>query len=82
MSRSTAEIQSWLLQQISHASQVPIEQIDMHTPISRYGMDSVKLIVLVGEIEEWLGLRLRRNPFEDYPTITELAQFLAEQVAS
>ncbi|MDQ3332433.1 MAG: acyl carrier protein [Planctomycetota bacterium] len=45
------------------------------------GLDSMQFVVLVGEMEQWLGCRFTDNPLIDYPTIDTLADFLANQLA-
>ena len=40
-----------------------------------------EFVALVGELEQWLGVRFRDNPIIDYPTLDSLSAFLADQIA-
>jgi acyl carrier protein len=79
MTRSAPEIRDWLVQRISGLTGLDPAELDVHEPLLRYGLDSVHLVVLAADLEEWLGVRFRENPLNDHPTIAALAQFLAEQ---
>lgn len=63
---------------VQHAD---ISEISTTAPVIGLGLDSMQFVVLVGELETWLGCRFTDNPLMDYPTINELAAFLADQVA-
>ena len=48
----------------------------------RYGMDSVHAMMLVGDLEEHLGVRLPPTLAWTYPTVEALAEHLAETRAN
>ena len=81
MSRSEQEIQDWIVARVSGLTGLAPAEIDVHEPLLRFGLDSVAVVALVAELEEWLGYRFRENPLDEHPTIAALARFLAGQVA-
>ena len=80
-SRDADEIRRWLLERLSERLRVAQTAIDREAPMISFGVDSMQFVVLVGELEDWLGCRFADNPLIDYPTINALAEFLADQLA-
>jgi acyl carrier protein len=78
---SVTEIENWIVNRVSTLTAVPAAEVDVRAPLTRHGLDSVALIALAADIEKWLGYRFRENPVTAHPTIAELAQFLATQIA-
>jgi len=78
---SPQDIQAWLVAQVSALTGIPPESLDPREPVSHSGLDSVTLVTLSADLENWLGYRFQDNPFEDHPTIEGLSRFLAEQIA-
>lgn len=81
MTPSAQEIQDWIVARVSALTGLPPGELDPREPVARLGLDSVVAITLAGELEGWLGYRFRESPFDEYPTIEQLARHLAEQVA-
>lgn len=79
--RDADEIQQWLLERLSERLRVEPTAIDCEAPMISFGVDSMQFVVLVGELEDWLGCRFADNPLIDYPTIKSLSEFLAGQLA-
>jgi acyl carrier protein len=77
---TAAEIQAWIVAQVSRATALPAAEIDAQAPFTRYGLDSVAVILLAADLEKWLDYRFRKNPLGEHPTIEALARFLAEEV--
>ena len=77
MTRTAAEIRDWLVGRVSTLTGLPPAEVDPDAPLTRHGLDSVALIALTAEFEQWLGHRFRENPLDRYPTITALSEFLA-----
>lgn len=80
-SPSAVEIREWLLKKLSEAQRVDVSEIPVDEPLIGIGLDSMQFVVLVGELEQWLGCRFTDNPLIDYPTIELLSMFLADQLA-
>lgn len=76
MTRSAQEIQDWIVRRVSGLTGIAPDQIDVREPVLRYGLDSVALVSFAADLEDWLGVRLRENPLDKYPTIEALSRFL------
>jgi acyl carrier protein len=81
MSRSQQEIQDWLVGRVGAMVGVQPAEVNPSVPLRRFGLDSVALVHVALDLEEWLGYRFRGNPLHDHPTIESLAHYLAEQSA-
>jgi acyl carrier protein len=81
VSRSAQEIEGWIVDRVARLTGAPPQEVDPHEPVRRYGLDSVALVSLVTDLEEWVGYRFTSNPFDDQPTIAALAAFLADETA-
>jgi acyl carrier protein len=75
---SQAEIHQWLIAHIAALASLPIDQVDIHTPIEQYGMDSIQAMQLCGELADWLGRPLAPTLVWEYPTVDLLAQYLSD----
>lgn len=76
-----AEIRHWLVSRLAERLQLPPDELDIDTPIIGFGLDSMQAVVLIGELEDWLSIRLAANPLTEFPTIQSLSRHLAERVA-
>jgi acyl carrier protein len=70
-------LEDWLVARLAAVLGTPEADIDIHTPFASYGLDSLAAIKLSGELERLLGRRLSPTLAWDYPTIADLARFLA-----
>ena len=77
MSNQTA-IANWLIQQLSDQLSLEKSSISTSEPLTRYGLDSIDAVTMVGDIEDILDVELPSTLFWDYPTIAKSSQFLAE----
>jgi len=75
--RTEAEIRQWLIARLSDRLQLPVDQIAVDQPIASFGLDSMQSVVLIGELEDFLGRRFDANPLIDHPSIERLSRFLA-----
>ncbi len=80
-SRSAGEIRDWLVAKLAEAENVEPAEISCDHPLIAMGLDSMRSLVLVGELEQWLGCRFTDNPLIEFPTINTLAVYLADQLA-
>jgi amino acid adenylation domain-containing protein len=74
---SDDEIRTWLSARLANHLKVPVERLDSSQPFARYGLDSVTLVSLAGELETWLGRTVAPTMLYDEPTIDALARRLA-----
>ena len=70
-------IAGWLIAKLAQQLRIKPERIDTQLPFVDYGLDSIKAVSIVGDLESWLGRSLSPTLVWDYPTIENLAQHLA-----
>ncbi len=71
-------VQNLLIKQLAEQLTLDPNTIKISEPLTRYGLDSIDAVTLVGELEDWLELDLPDTLFWDYPTVEKSAQYLAE----
>lgn len=76
---SVVTIQNWLVSQLAEQLSIDPKTIDMNESLTRYGLDSIDAVTLVGELEDWLEVELPSTLFWDYPTIGKSAQYLVSE---
>ena len=59
------------------AAEIPADQ-----PLTRYGLDSLAATVLVGEIEDAMGLQLDATMLWDHQTINALVAYVEEELSA
>jgi 8-amino-7-oxononanoate synthase len=74
-------IEAWLVDKVAELVGIDAGEIDPEKQLADYGLSSVTGVMLAGDIEDWLGVRLEPTVAWEYPTVRELARFLAEDVA-
>jgi acyl carrier protein len=75
------EIRQWCTACLAKLLKVPIERIDPQASFARLGVDSAAAVFFVLDIEEWLDLELPASIAFEYPSIAELAAYLAKECA-
>ncbi len=73
-----SEIQDWLITHIAELLQVGKDSIDIQESFSNYGLSSLDVVTLSGDLEEMIGRRLSPTLAYDYPNILLLTQYLVE----
>lgn len=71
-------IQAWLVEQIADVLSIDPATIEVAQPLTRYGLDSIDAVTLVGDLEDWLDLELPSTLLWDYPSIEKAAAFMVE----
>ncbi len=79
--RTAADISDWLTGKLAEAMRVAPTDVSPTEPLIGMGLDSMQFVVLVGELEQWLGCRFTDNPLIDHPTVETLSEYLADQLA-
>ena len=77
---NTIAIQQSLIEKISKLTQVAQKNIEIHTPLAEYGLDSILAVGFSGELQDWLGITIEPTIAWDFPTIAEMSQHLASQI--
>jgi 1-acyl-sn-glycerol-3-phosphate acyltransferase len=75
--KSLEEIREWLVVHAARELELSVSQIDVTQPLRRFGLDSLAVAGLSGELEIWLGRDLPEDLLNDYPTIQAMAEYLA-----
>jgi acyl carrier protein len=74
----TQAVQTWLVKQLAEQLSLDPKTVSVGEPLTRYGLDSIDAVTMVGDLEDWLDLELPSTLFWDYPTIEKSAQYLVE----
>lgn len=74
----TQAVQNWLVKQLAEQLSLDPKTVSVGEPLTRYGLDSIDAVTMVGDLEDWLDLELPSTLFWDYPTIEKSAQYLVE----
>ncbi|WP_018295943.1 polyketide synthase Pks13 [Corynebacterium lubricantis] len=72
------ELSQWMLNWVSQATEVPLEELDTDKPLESFGLASRDAVVLSGELENLLGRQLDPTIAYEYPTIAGLAKHLIQ----
>lgn len=72
------DIQDWLVGAFAVRLERAPGDVDVNMPFEDFGLDSAEALVLAGELEEWIGFELDVTSMWYFPTIAELAAYLAE----
>jgi acyl carrier protein len=72
-----ASVQEWLVTHIAIVAQIKPEDVDIDRPFAEFGMDSMQLFQLSGDLQKFLGQEVSEIVAWDYPTIAQLSRHLA-----
>lgn len=72
-------IQVWLVNQLADVLSLDPTTVDVEQPLTRYGLDSIDAVTLVGDLEDWLDLELPSTLLWDYPTIAKASAYLVDE---
>ena len=77
LQRATEDwMKTWL---IARAGVKPSE-IKLDKPFSDYGLDSMTAVEMSGEIEDWSGTSLTPIVAWNYPTVSQLSQYIVDEI--
>jgi acyl carrier protein len=77
-----AALRAWLVREVAKVLQVSESDIDVDAPIDSFGLDSLVLFTMTGELAERLGRDLPATLLFEVPTINELVELLAPLAGS
>lgn len=69
-------IRSWLVNKIAERVKLPSNRIDIHSTFSSFGLVSVDIVNITGELETLLKRRISPATIYNYPTIDTFAKFV------
>ena len=75
-------IRDWCVEYLARTLDLSDQTIDPEAKFDRLGLDSANSVYLIVELEDWLSLELTPELVFEYPTISELARYLAGRTAS
>ncbi len=81
LSPARETIKSWLVSQLAERLELDTHEIDIERDFTDYGLNSIEVVNLSGELENLLGRRLPPTLLLDYPTIESLAEYLVEDTS-
>jgi acyl carrier protein len=76
------DIQAWCTAYLRKALRLADAPIDVHAEFLSLGLDSAESVFLVSAIEDWLGLELTSDTAIEYPSVAQLAHFVAGRLAA
>lgn len=76
---SVEALQNWLVSKLASQLSINSKTINVSEPLTRYGLDSIDAVTLVGDLEDWLGLELPETLLWDYPSIEKASQYLVKE---
>ncbi|MDJ0650034.1 MAG: acyl carrier protein [Xenococcaceae cyanobacterium MO_188.B19] len=71
-------VENWLKSQLAEQLSLDANSLNVTEPLTRYGLDSIDAVTMVGDIEDAINEELPSTLFWDHPTIAKSAQFLAD----
>jgi acyl carrier protein len=74
---SAQHIENWIIDHLGRILGKAPSALDRSTPIVDFGVDSATAIGLTGALSDWLDYELDPTLLYEYPTIAELAAFVA-----
>ena len=77
--RDQAEIRAWLIERMAKLASLEPERIDPSEEFQRYGISSVRLVEMSGQLEDFAGVRVDPSIFWEQPTIDRLSAHLASK---
>lgn len=75
------QLQHWLREQVARRTHLPVNALDARQPFVSFGLGSVDMLGVVGDLERWLGQPLSTTLLWEYPTIESLAAHLGSRPA-
>lgn len=72
-----SDIQQWLVSRIAHVAKLDAAHVDVGRSFAEFGLDSMQLFELAGDLEKFMGQKIPEVVAWDYPTIALLARHLS-----
>jgi acyl transferase domain-containing protein/acyl-CoA synthetase (AMP-forming)/AMP-acid ligase II/acyl carrier protein len=74
-------LREWLILQLEQRLGISRAEIDLRTPVARYGLDSKQALSLVGDLEILLQRRLIPTLVYEHSTVNDLVDYLVQRPA-
>ena len=73
-------IQTWFLTNLAEKLKMDINEIDVQASFMDYGVSSIIMVEIEGELEDWLEVELDPTLLWDHPSIESLAEYLVDEL--
>jgi acyl carrier protein len=80
-SYETRSIERWVIDRVAFYLECPVGDVDPAVPLAETGIDSASAVGLCGDVEDHWQIDADPTLVFDYPTIADIAAFIAENVA-
>jgi acyl carrier protein len=77
---SVADIRRWLSAKVAELLSVEPAKLDTAESFTNYGLSSISGVMLSGDIEHWLALKLSPTLAWEYPSVELLTCYLASEL--
>jgi acyl carrier protein len=77
--KSFEEVVLWLRAQIAREIKSAPEMVPTTVPFTDFGLDSMIVVTLVGDLEDWLQTSLDPTIFWEFPSIEILSGWLVNE---
>jgi len=77
-SPTQAQIRAWLSEYLVETHGIDPSEIDWHLSFESIGLSSREVVMLSGDMEEWLGRQLSPTFLWEHNSIEDLADFLVK----
>lgn len=77
--KTSEEIENWLREKVGAEIKIKPEDVSADVTFAAYGLDSLAIVTLAGDLEEWLGMSIDPTVFWEYPTIKDLTDWLLSE---
>ena len=74
------DVVDWLINWIANELEILSDEIDSAQSVLDYSLSSVTATILVGDLEDWIDLRLPPTLVWDYPSIDDMTDFVMAKV--
>jgi acyl carrier protein len=75
------ELERWFIARLARSLNVEADQLDIHEPFLRYGLDSVESVRILADLEGWLGFELDR-PILGFPDAGSFLSFVSGEITA
>ena len=75
--KSAEAVQAQIVQLLASALQEAPQAVDVHRPMTEYGLDSLAFVEMLAQLAEWMGQPISASLVMEAPTIAALAVTLA-----
>lgn len=78
--QSDTKMTAWLKQWISHHANISLDQVDVNKAFAEYGLSSVQLVTMIGELETFTKQTLDPWLVWEFPNIASLSKRITSDV--